>query len=503
MRPATARTRSWASTPLIGSRFADTITGDAGINFLSGGAGDDVLEGGGGFDFATYDFGVTASLATGTASGTQGADRLGGIEGLIGGGSTFAQFAGPDTFTGDATANYLSGGGGDDTLAGAAGDDRVHGDSGDDLVRGEAGDDVVSGESGADALDGGAGSFDSVSYLAAAAAVEVDLAAGRANGGAGADTVRGAEAVSGSVHDDTIRGDAAANALAGNSGNDAVAGGPSSDFLGGGSGSDTLTGGAGSDYCLGERRPGCEVTGEPGILPGRAARPPVDTAGLRPRAAGDLGSADRPLSLSAAAVRERSAAAFSQLASCGVRCIRPAPTTPERATSDSPPRDLLPNAFRRLATAEQNGEGTADFEYWGTPACFTTRRPYETSIAPPRQVEPVGTDGRTEEAWWQAKLWRYDKSRRSWRLQRATGWSRAYIAGPNAVTGLPVWQDPSRRLFTRTLPRVRVPAGRYAWGAQIYWERSGRSVYGWVEPHVAYGSSPRYPKWCSFGRGAR
>ena len=51
---------------LIGSRFDDALTGDAGRNWLMGRAGADLLDGQGGFDYATYHYSwtaVTVSLA--------------------------------------------------------------------------------------------------------------------------------------------------------------------------------------------------------------------------------------------------------------------------------------------------------------------------------------------------------------------------------------------------------------------------------------------------------
>jgi Ca2+-binding RTX toxin-like protein len=71
-----------------GSKFADTLTGNALDNVLAGGAGADKLSGGSGFDFASYATalgGVTASLANAAANmGEAQGDTYGSIEGLIG-----------------------------------------------------------------------------------------------------------------------------------------------------------------------------------------------------------------------------------------------------------------------------------------------------------------------------------------------------------------------------------------------------------------------------------
>jgi Ca2+-binding RTX toxin-like protein len=130
---------------IIGSKFDDTLTGDAlsntlegraGADSLSGGAGDDLLNGGGagdmldggdGKDTATYAGsanGVTVNLATGLASGGQAeGDVLANIENLEGSSSA-------DTLTGNSLANRLAGGNGDDTLDGGAGYDTFDGGAG-------------------------------------------------------------------------------------------------------------------------------------------------------------------------------------------------------------------------------------------------------------------------------------------------------------------------------------------------------------------------------------
>ncbi|MFE0756489.1 calcium-binding protein [Inquilinus sp. NPDC058860] len=150
---------------LFGSMFGDTLTGDAGANYiigwtgndtLDGGAGNDILNGGtgndiiqggdgndklvgdagadqmnggAGFDTAAYDTStgaVTASLANpGANAGQAAGDTYTSIENLYG--SRFG-----DTLTGDSGSNYLVGWRGNDTLAGGAGADRLNGGDGAD-----------------------------------------------------------------------------------------------------------------------------------------------------------------------------------------------------------------------------------------------------------------------------------------------------------------------------------------------------------------------------------
>lgn len=98
---------------VVGSPFADSITGDNGNNVIEGGLGDDTLNGGAGTDTASYasaTSGVTVNLALTTAQNTVGAgvDTLSNFERVVG--SAFA-----DTLTvGD--GQTALGGGGDDRL---------------------------------------------------------------------------------------------------------------------------------------------------------------------------------------------------------------------------------------------------------------------------------------------------------------------------------------------------------------------------------------------------
>ena len=186
---------------IIGSAFADMLTGDTGNNTLDGrsgndtligGAGADVLIGGAGTDTADYSSSaaaVTVNLQTGLGSGgdAQG-DTLSGIENIIG--SAFA-----DVLTGDSGANTLVGG------------------------------------AGADALNGGAGT-DTADYSSSAAGVTVSLQTGSGSGGdAQGDTLSGIENIIGSALADMLTGDGGVNALVGGLG---------ADVLNGRAGNDTI-----------------------------------------------------------------------------------------------------------------------------------------------------------------------------------------------------------------------------------------------------------------------
>jgi len=196
---------------IIGSEFADTLTGDGGNNYFEGRRGNDTIDGGAGFDRASYqnaEGGVVVDLASGIATGSADTDTLISIEAARG--SAFA-----DRLTGNTGDNDLQGRDGNDTLSGGAGRDTLYGGLGND------------------SLDGGDHTAllgDWVSYAAATGAVSVDLATGRASGAEGDDTLVNVEAVMGSAYDDTLTGGA---------GNDTLRGGAGNDTLDGGAGTDT------------------------------------------------------------------------------------------------------------------------------------------------------------------------------------------------------------------------------------------------------------------------
>lgn len=175
---------------LSGLNGNDTLRGNGGDDILGGGLGNDSLDGGDGFDIigvSDATASVTVNLATGTATGGAGTDALSGIEGVFG--SAF-----DDTLIGSAAGELLRGGQGDDSLDGAGG-------------------------------------IDTLSYADATAGVTVDLAAGTASGGAGADVISGFEMVVGSPFDDSIVGSAADDTLFGGLGNDSLDGSGGVDIL--------------------------------------------------------------------------------------------------------------------------------------------------------------------------------------------------------------------------------------------------------------------------------
>jgi Ca2+-binding RTX toxin-like protein len=175
-----------------GSQYDDVMVGSDDMTFgkqesFAGGKGNDTIDGGGGYDEVSYNYGspttgVNVNLAIGTAQDGFGTtDTLYNMEGVEG--------------------SDLN-----DTIVGSAADNRLDGRGGDDMI------------------DGGAGN-DWVEYNNASGSVVVDLAAGRATGAAGNDTISNIENVLGSVYDDFLVGDAGSNILRGGRGNDTMDGG--------------------------------------------------------------------------------------------------------------------------------------------------------------------------------------------------------------------------------------------------------------------------------------
>ena len=103
---------------------------------------------------------------------------------------------------------------------------------------------------GNDSLDGGAG-IDVAWYTYVTAAVNVNLATGRATGGGGSDTLIDIEDVVAGGYNDVLVGNDGSNHLEGGAGNDSITGGAGNDILYGDAGNDSVSGGAGIDSLVG------------------------------------------------------------------------------------------------------------------------------------------------------------------------------------------------------------------------------------------------------------
>ncbi|MEM7745607.1 MAG: CAP domain-containing protein [Pseudomonadota bacterium] len=188
---------------VIGSNFADTITGDGLGNSINGNGGADSLIGSGDQDELIGGAGgdqIRGNAGQDDIHGDGGNDRLFGDED-------------EDDIYGGVGNDRVFGGGDNDTIDGGAGDDELFGTLGADVIEGEAGNDLIAGNAGADILYGDGGN----------------------------DTINGNEFA------DVLYGGDGNDMLNGGSGLDALYGGDNADVLNGGASSDQLTGGAGAD----------------------------------------------------------------------------------------------------------------------------------------------------------------------------------------------------------------------------------------------------------------
>lgn len=207
---------------IIGTAYADKLTGDKLANVIEGGADADTLDGGLGLDSLSYAgsaAGVMVTLVKGGQAIVAGGDATGdiatGFESITGS-------AHDDVLTGDTDANVLTGLAGNDTLDGKGGIDTLVGGLGDDIyVLDVIGDKVVelAGE-GSDTVRIGA------SYVLGANLENLELQGSGDLAGTGNDL---------------------ANKLTGTSGKNTLDGGAGADTLIGGAGDDTYVVDNGSD----------------------------------------------------------------------------------------------------------------------------------------------------------------------------------------------------------------------------------------------------------------
>src|SRR5262249_44431594 len=198
-----------------GSNFADTISGDAGVNDLEGRDGADIISGKGGADIIqagdgddTILIGIGEAAPGEIIDGGAGFDtllvsdpdpnHLSGVtlisieEIMLGSGVSALTLSGAQladvnhitqadraafTINAASAGTYSLAGmtiTGLATLSGSSGADTLIGSSVNDILNGNAGNDVLHGGAGADTLNGGDG-VDTVSYADAIAAVSIDL----------------------------------------------------------------------------------------------------------------------------------------------------------------------------------------------------------------------------------------------------------------------------------------------------------------------------------------
>ena len=244
---------------LIGTKAANTLSGNVGNDYLDGRGGADTLKGGLGGDTYVYRGAETIQEVANAQGGGQDrviayADVLlpDDVEDvtLVGGARIALGNWQPNSMYGNGHANRLSGGEGVDTLYGGLGNDTLQGGTGDDNLYGEEGSDRLDGGLGVDTMEGGSGNDTYVINAAADRVIEA------VNGGI--DTVEASFSFSltgNGVENLTLigagnttgTGDAGDNVLIGNSGSNAMYGGEGNDTLDGAAGEDRLVGGLGDD----------------------------------------------------------------------------------------------------------------------------------------------------------------------------------------------------------------------------------------------------------------
>jgi Ca2+-binding RTX toxin-like protein len=229
---------------VLGTAFADNMTGNSGNNIFRTNGGADTISGGAGLDSIELYIndmiggaGVSIDLNTGTGVGLDAATfSFTGIEAVDG------------SFRNDTILGSNS------TAAGLG--DNLFGDLGDDSIDGRDGNDTISGGTGADTLIGGAGT-DWLSYIFDTSlpfsyspddvtnqlngwqaqnwnwtGVTINLATGVMSGFDGAvDTFSGFENVAGTYYDDNLTGDGNDNTFRGYAGNDTFNGGAGNDTV--------------------------------------------------------------------------------------------------------------------------------------------------------------------------------------------------------------------------------------------------------------------------------
>jgi Ca2+-binding RTX toxin-like protein len=174
---------------------------------------------------------VTVLVASSAASG---APACGGKS------ATIVGTPGDDSLTGTQGADVIVGLSGDDLINGLGGNDRICGDDGSDFLEGGAGADFTDAGPGSNITEGGPGpdhlhggpDNDGVSYGESGAGVTVDLAAGRATGGEGPDTLTGLDNVFDSSHHDVVLGDGKTNLFFVSGGADRIDGRGGTDHIG-------------------------------------------------------------------------------------------------------------------------------------------------------------------------------------------------------------------------------------------------------------------------------
>jgi Ca2+-binding RTX toxin-like protein len=240
-----------------GSSHNDTITGGVGNDSLFGSSGDDTLIGKAGDDLIATGFGGGSAVG-GAGMDTLNAVFLDRVSGVDFRSSTLGQASssgGPTLIFSGFEVYDIYGSSYDDTITGGAGSDTIYGIEGDDTISGRGGDDSLSLGTGGGRANGGAGQ-DSLTADFSDLAIGVDFNtafAGQAtSGGSPVLTFLNVESynITGSDYKDTITGSDGIDILDGGVGNDTLFGLGGDDVLQMGTGGGLVDGGDGQDFLV-------------------------------------------------------------------------------------------------------------------------------------------------------------------------------------------------------------------------------------------------------------
>lgn len=229
---------------LEGDGGNDTLAGGSGNDILDGGAGSDTVDYWSAGTGLVVDLSASGANATGEGTDTLiGIENLLGsrFADLLSGNSdtnVVLAWDGDDIVRGLGGSDLLFGEAGNDTLDGGSDNDRLEGGEGNDILMGGSGDDTLNGGAGRDTVD---------YWTATQRVIVDLAGSGTNALGEGTDTLFDIENLEGSRFDDRLWGTAGTNLILGRSGDDALFGRAGADVLFGGSGHDTIEGGADAD----------------------------------------------------------------------------------------------------------------------------------------------------------------------------------------------------------------------------------------------------------------
>ncbi|GCE61939.1 bifunctional hemolysin/adenylate cyclase [Microcystis aeruginosa NIES-4285] len=242
----TYNTATGSGTITVGTE-TDTFTSIESFYGFKGTEYNDVIFGGTENEY--YEGGLKGGSGNDTISGNAGIDYIYGENGN-------------DVLNGGDDSDYLYGGDGNDVLNRGAGSDNILGGNGNDLLNGDAGDDYFTGDEGDnDTINGGAGSDSyaaDYSYGSSGLTMTYDTAgSGTITVGTETDTFTSIESFNGfkgTDYNDVIFGGTRVyyyETLYGREGNDTISGNAGADYIYGENGNDVLNGGADNDYLYG------------------------------------------------------------------------------------------------------------------------------------------------------------------------------------------------------------------------------------------------------------